>query len=1628
MKNFLRFIVFALLFSFFGCSGSVDENLYSSVSFEITIPESIGKQDSKIARNVSTENLKLVVSLEIEGLDKILSKEKNVSPGDTVTISFDELPVESNIRVKGELSNADEVLLYSGESEWQKILAGKNSVDLKMKKVITEDDTEGGDNTGEGDNTEGGDNTGEGGNTEGGGDNTGDGGNTEGGGDNTGEGDNTEGGDNTGEGDNTEGGDNTGEDDNTGESEEIINAANPSIITRPTNVDLLYGLDTENPVLQISAKSEDGGVVSFQWQVKNASGEWEDVESTTTENSTLFNCSLTVPLDSISLNETKSYKCIVTNTNETVNGIKTAFVEVPVEVSLKQGTVLSFTTAYSGTYELYGKEFGSSENKDYSSIKIVEYYTRPNGNQESRTITFDKTRYSITAVPNAVGYVPYTITNLTSKATSEVRVPVKYSLEKATVSILNSSGSSESCIAQYTGTEELTAKIEIPSSDSESNGILFYSSRETTTPSNFLINENVKVVWSAGTVGESQLSVVVDNTESKTYKATVTPKEDTSWCVGEIVSNEYSVTVEPWKIEINNSEFIDGKYVIDIAAEQCALLVTNNAYPEPTVTFESKNNKFNIVENVVHISTSENAIEDVIIAKVDNTVIGSISVILPGITNAAAPELVEDLESIELISPVATTDPVLDIVAMSTDGGVITFQWQVQNDSGEWEDVEATGTEQATSMYTSILTVPLSSFEINETKTYKCIVTNTNENANGTKTSSIEKEATIKYLEGSISGVTAKYDGDYELYGSEFLSSDSKTQDFSKIKITETYKSSSGKTGQRTVDFNQEDYTISDGKNAVGYVPYTIVYANKNLTADVRVPVKYKISSGEIQINHSSSGTVADDSGKIEFIKDSENCSLDVSFVIDSMKLQVYKTVDSTETEYYCDKNEVAVEWNQGTEVEGKPFAIFVDVSTVNEQTYTATISPKNDGWLVCDDDSISLSKIVSIIESSVITEPDGTQENPFTNWDQLVASVRNNQSVTAYITGDITASTSEIIVGGSSSTCIALVIIPVGNVTITRTGAYKMFDVQEGGTLSIVGNENEKITFDGANLTASDSMFGINNTSANFSYCDFKNTNLQDDGAVLYITDTAGNTCVNIGNCTFENNSNSDVYVQNCPSLILDGNVQIPSLYFRNEYDKSSLNIGIGNNLSGSVTIKADNYESLDVFDQGVALPDEVFSLADSNYIFNTDGSVSKVETPSITYAGMDSLTTLPVFYIYDADGLCTFRDIVNGTLESSINIPADPSVTNGAPYDTTNTQGISRVSGVLQADIDLGTNTLWVPITGSSDNPFCGDFDGNGKTISNLNILDATTENQGLFGVIDCTLAERTATIKNLKVSSTISCSSVNVGAIAGYAYQVNFINCESSGMIMTSASEVGGIVGYAEYCEFNSCVNKATVGSTTTSAGNASVGGIAGLIKAVKASNCFNSGSINGPTAVGGLFGYEANETTASTFDYCINSGSVIGTSLYGGILGYATTSSQFNYCANYGKLSSESESEFGCFIGGINSNINVTVTECLSVGAVYLENAKSYYAINQHANVSNSYYDSTVLSGCSEKTFVTTEGLPTGLGTTELIAGSSLENFTGSCWSYAAGRYPIPNVQSALSDYWNDIVSAATPTSN
>lgn len=98
------------------------------------------------------------------------------------------------------------------------------------------------------------------------------------------------------------------------------------------------------------------------------------------------------------------------------------------------------------------------------------------------------------------------------------------------------------------------------------------------------------------------------------------------------------------------------------------------------------------------------------------------------------------------------------------------------------------------------------------------------------------------------------------------------------------------------------------------------------------------------------------------------------------------------------------------------------------------------------------------------------------------------------------------------------------------------------------------------------------------------------------------------------------------------------------------------------------------------------------------------------------------------------------------------------------------------LIADIDLG-NKPWTPIGGlDTKNCFQGTFDGNSKTIRNLNV-DADViqmDNEagvGLFGYIDH--AHGTAVIKNLTVDGAVIKGHHNVGVIAG-AFAGVMTNC--------------------------------------------------------------------------------------------------------------------------------------------------------------------------------------------------------------------------------------------------------------
>ena len=134
------------------------------------------------------------------------------------------------------------------------------------------------------------------------------------------------------------------------------------------------------------------------------------------------------------------------------------------------------------------------------------------------------------------------------------------------------------------------------------------------------------------------------------------------------------------------------------------------------------------------------------------------------------------------------------------------------------------------------------------------------------------------------------------------------------------------------------------------------------------------------------------------------------------------------------------------------------------------------------------------------------------------------------------------------------------------------------------------------------------------------------------------------------------------------------------------------------------------------------------------------------------------------------------------------------------------------LVDDIYLGGKS-WTPIGTVVSVPsvaFYGTFDGNGKTIHDLNASDNTPNysTAGLFGSLV------SATIKDLTIENAVVKSNHYAGVICGYSEGESAIqNCKVSNATVTSTPEllgakwdngdkVGGIAGYIVSAEVNGC----------------------------------------------------------------------------------------------------------------------------------------------------------------------------------------------------------------------------------
>ena len=174
------------------------------------------------------------------------------------------------------------------------------------------------------------------------------------------------------------------------------------------------------------------------------------------------------------------------------------------------------------------------------------------------------------------------------------------------------------------------------------------------------------------------------------------------------------------------------------------------------------------------------------------------------------------------------------------------------------------------------------------------------------------------------------------------------------------------------------------------------------------------------------------------------------------------------------------------------------------------------------------------------------------------------------------------------------------------------------------------------------------------------------------------------------------------------------------------------------------------------------------------------------------------------------------------------------------------------LDADITYNKETTnnFTPI-GTGSHPFCGNFDGQGHTISKLNISLGSTVYVGLFG------RANDATIKNLKLDNSTIGGRSSVGAILGEGTSATKVaNCLVTSSVTVSGDYyIGGIVGQKSAITGSACAASVS--------GIGSIGGIVGSGYEGTVTNCVYTGSsLTGSSSVGAIVGEKG---TGATLNY-------------------------------------------------------------------------------------------------------------------------------------------------------------------
>ena len=186
---------------------------------------------------------------------------------------------------------------------------------------------------------------------------------------------------------------------------------------------------------------------------------------------------------------------------------------------------------------------------------------------------------------------------------------------------------------------------------------------------------------------------------------------------------------------------------------------------------------------------------------------------------------------------------------------------------------------------------------------------------------------------------------------------------------------------------------------------------------------------------------------------------------------------------------------------------------------------------------------------------------------------------------------------------------------------------------------------------------------------------------------------------------------------------------------------------------------------------------------------------------------------------------------------------------------EGNTSTNCTLEADITLTGENNWTPVCQDYNNPYTGTFDGNGKSISGLNI----NSNAAVVGFIG-RLGEG-GMVKNLKVEGAYMSSTgstANIGAVAG-RNEGTISNCHVINTTISGKYQAGGVVGYNSH-EISYCHVSDDCSVKVES--NVYLGGIAGnhVSGAITACYALCSLGVTGDASVGGVFGTSTGSCTA------------------------------------------------------------------------------------------------------------------------------------------------------------------------